>query len=364
MNYQLSPKIVLVKSIDSPIPRHQFSEAQLKQAAELILASGGVINPLILKRINLEHYQVIAGHFEYYAAATARALDQRRGESINAFIIESETEQALLTRQIEVFRSATTSSSTPVSNNMQARLMQVSKTFKDLNAVMKSLGAEIEYLTAEMNLTTPVESPPPEIAPIIPVEFTPEIPSPSIETEQTTLPEENSFLQALNNLPQATLTAQLKAANIAKRQEIVHNLIKARQEQPFQSEMDIVNRVKGLAEKTLEKIKPVLINSPLPTPTGHESPAPLESKPTLNVELVEEEPVSELDPDQAFLNTINTLRSEELAIKLARAQIKKEIRDNIDKARKQQPFSSQADMEKRVKGLGKTTLKKIRQLWP
>jgi len=362
MNYQLSPKIVLVKSIDAPIPRHQFSEAQLKQAAELILASGGVINPLILKRIDLEHYQVMAGHFEYYAAVTARELDQRRGESINAFIIESEIEEELFTRQINVFRSATTSASTPVSNNVQqARLMQVSKTFKDLNAIMQTLGAEIESLTAEMNVTTPVESPPPEIAP---VEFTAEKPSPPIETEQTTLPEENSFLQALNNLPQATLTAQLKAANIAKKQEIVHNLIKARQEQPFQSETDIVNRVKGLAEKTLEKIKPLLIeylNSPLPTPTGHESPALLE---TPNLEIVEKEPVSELDPDQVFLNDINTLRSEELALKLNRAKIKQEIRENIDKARKQQPFSSQADMEKRVKGLGKTTLKKIRQLWP
>ena len=101
---KLATSLVPVKKISSPVERSNFDENALNNTAKLILQAEGIINPLIVRRINLESYEVVEGHFEYYAAVKAREIEPRKGEMIGAFIIEPENETLLL-EQAKYFRN-------------------------------------------------------------------------------------------------------------------------------------------------------------------------------------------------------------------------------------------------------------------
>lgn len=100
---KLSNSFIAVKKISSPVLRSQFSEDKLTQTAELILKVEGIINPLILRIINAQSYEVVDGHFEYYAAARAKEIDPQKGEYIGAFVIDPDNEE-VLQKQIELIR--------------------------------------------------------------------------------------------------------------------------------------------------------------------------------------------------------------------------------------------------------------------
>ncbi|MEH1837598.1 MAG: Rho termination factor N-terminal domain-containing protein [Nostoc sp.] len=100
---KLSNSFIAVKKISSPVLRSQFSEDELTRTAELILKVEGIINPLILRIISAQLYEVVDGHFEYYAAARAKEIDPQKGEYIGAFIIDPDNEE-VLQKQIELMR--------------------------------------------------------------------------------------------------------------------------------------------------------------------------------------------------------------------------------------------------------------------
>ena len=79
---KLSTSLVGVKKINSKVPRSEFSEDELNLTAELILKAEGIINPPVIRRTSLESYEVVNGHFEYYAAVKAREINPRKGEMI------------------------------------------------------------------------------------------------------------------------------------------------------------------------------------------------------------------------------------------------------------------------------------------
>jgi len=102
---KISPAIVRIKKIESPTIPIEFDEIQLDSAAQLILEMEGVVTPLILQRSapEQEAYTIIDGHFQYYAALKAMAINSRKGK-INAYIIESEEEVPFYQQQIALFR--------------------------------------------------------------------------------------------------------------------------------------------------------------------------------------------------------------------------------------------------------------------
>jgi len=101
---KLSTSLIAVKKINSPVDRSTFSEKDLNSAAASILKAEGLINPLVVKRLSLDAYEVVNGHLEYYAAVRAREIDPRKGETIGAFIIDSDNEAALI-EQVEILRN-------------------------------------------------------------------------------------------------------------------------------------------------------------------------------------------------------------------------------------------------------------------
>lgn len=100
---KLPTKLVAVKKISSNILCSQFSSEDIDKAAQLILEVEGVINPIILRRTSLESYEVVSGHFEYYAAVKAREISLLKGEMIQAIILEPENEEVLL-QQVSLLR--------------------------------------------------------------------------------------------------------------------------------------------------------------------------------------------------------------------------------------------------------------------
>jgi hypothetical protein len=99
--------IVELEGVTSSVPRSNFQETDLDILADSILECGGILKPLGLKKIGFEKYEVIDGHFEYYAAVRAREKNPNRGEIVNAFIIPDEKEDAVL-NQVAFLQSSNT----------------------------------------------------------------------------------------------------------------------------------------------------------------------------------------------------------------------------------------------------------------
>lgn len=84
-----------IKEIRADVPRANFTEAKIEQIADLILASGGVIRPLVVKQVDIDSYELVGGALEYYAAVRAREKDPRRGELVNAFVVSKKNDEAV-----------------------------------------------------------------------------------------------------------------------------------------------------------------------------------------------------------------------------------------------------------------------------
>lgn len=147
----LSPEFVLVKEITSNVPRSEFLESDLEEAAQLILKAEGIIKPLVLRTIGWESYQVVDGHFEYYAAVRAKEINPRDGERIGAFIIEGNKAE-VLEEQVEMLRKK--SSISPVSE--ESKIIQEGTI--NLSDLAKLLDKKLQPITAKLNQQT-IESP-------------------------------------------------------------------------------------------------------------------------------------------------------------------------------------------------------------
>ena len=104
---RLLPSLVTVRKIVSTSDRSQFESDKIEYLAQQILNAEGVISPLVLRRTGIDSYEVIDGDLVYHAAVRAREIDARNGESIAAYIIESDdiaTDSIL--KQIELIRQS------------------------------------------------------------------------------------------------------------------------------------------------------------------------------------------------------------------------------------------------------------------
>lgn len=93
------PSLIAVKRVTSNVPATEFNRADLETAARTSLELGGFIQPLVVRRTGTElelTYEVISGHFQYHAACIARDIDYLAGETVGAYIVERETEAAIL----------------------------------------------------------------------------------------------------------------------------------------------------------------------------------------------------------------------------------------------------------------------------
>ncbi len=234
-----------VKSINSEIPKTEFDDAQIEALADLILATDGLIRPLILTQTSVNHYAVVEGHLAYYAAVRAKQKDLRTAEMVNAFVIPESTQKfatAQLTllahaKQLAVTSStATTRSIVDTDSQMfdriftqmlaaiaqqlqplQQQLSHVSATVDRHTETLASLIASAPKLEPVATVSSIVEIVEPII--VIPPSKTPKPPSKTtkkppktsqakIEPPQVELPESNPPLVAQAAKPTTSSTKQ------------------------------------------------------------------------------------------------------------------------------------------------------------
>ena len=283
---KLSPSLVAVKKITSTVPRASFADRDLEKVAQLILDLGGLINPIILRRNGMDAYEIVDGDFEYYAAAKAREINPLKGETIGAFILEPENEELLL-EQVQALRKCTItedlvenpetgvfdkntspqpadSIKNPVSlvefpksddnetpqpsSSLEQRLTNIEAQFasqinelkaeyaRDKQVLTQSL-QEIENRINDLRLPSPPEK-------LVVVERVQEVENGTSESM--------SLLSALNSLDKIQLSATLKDAGL--KPPVIQIILKERDVRPFVSFANVVERVKGLTDKTMIKI--------------------------------------------------------------------------------------------------------------
>lgn len=84
--------LLFIESIYSPIPRGSFSQEKVERLAILMLEGGGVIIPPIVKEKEVERFEVIHGHLQYYAAVKAQEMNDSF-EMIRAFVVDDKLEE-------------------------------------------------------------------------------------------------------------------------------------------------------------------------------------------------------------------------------------------------------------------------------
>jgi DNA uptake protein ComE-like DNA-binding protein len=283
---KISAMIVQVENIHCDRPRGDFSETVLGDAARLILDGGGIITPLILRRVKDDSFELVNGYFEYYAAVKACELDPIKGESIDAYLIEPDNE-SIMEAQVKMFRNFQTNST---STSTTFATDHASTREKIHSAVDQSLTQHIEtVLTSLLNqwahqlqesLTQTLTHQVPTILQslLVPInqqlnELTQRVAELEKEplTDKTApLPQISSatdspLLIALNQLPDLELQKQCKIAGVSKM--IANAIIAQRKKQPFDSEEEI-RAIKGLGKQTLQKLVDHFAQTPIQSEPG------------------------------------------------------------------------------------------------
>jgi outer membrane biosynthesis protein TonB len=317
-----------IKDISSDLPRSNFAEADLEQLATLILATDGLIRPLIVKESGAEKYQVVAGHLEYYAALKAKEKNISKAEMVNAFVINDKI-QASAIEQLQLLtadRSPVTT--TPIASDLDqllptivAAISQQIQPLVDQLAEQKKL---LEVLTLDRLATA-------NIQPIPPIQPIPSIQPPkSIEVAPTPIP-------ATVVEPKPTKVAKAKPETIKpdkppktpKTTKVKPETIKSAQSQSAQSQPAKVTTSKATKTATL---------------------------------------LASIDPVKATntLILINTLSQDDLIIKMERSGVSKaviKLVPNIIASRDIQPDRKFDDWETisalKIKGLGDAAIKAV-----
>jgi hypothetical protein len=217
-----------ITDINPSVPRENFSETELENLANLIIEIGGIVRPAILKKADNkkvdERYDIISGDLEYYASVIANQKVPDI-EMINAFVVDEEAENIAL-QQIQLLSTASAIIAPPekTENPLELRISNLEKRLEtQLQAIREEYQKEIKRLEEK-----PIVPPPP----------------PPI-----------SILELLNTCD----ANQLKKAGIT--QKVEGNFLKMRKDKPFISTDDIINRVDGMGEKTLNKLVDYLLTS-------------------------------------------------------------------------------------------------------
>ncbi len=227
----LSSSLVEVRTITCDRPRSDFDEQKIEQAAKLIVAAEGIINPIIVSRTGINSFQVVNGHFEYYAAARARELNLEIGEAIAAYIIEDKN-AATIKDQVAIFRESQQPKSTTIDNNnsssdvrnLEIRLTNLESRFENRYSELKS-----EYTQNNKKLEQEIDS------------------------LKNKLPEKIEPLATFNEASLIELVSKLKSVlrSDKKANDIAPKIIEAR---PFKSLTEVLKNVRGLGDRTMLRI--------------------------------------------------------------------------------------------------------------
>jgi ParB family chromosome partitioning protein len=246
---KLSNSFIAVKKIYSNVSRSNFLEDELNKAAKLILKAEGVINPVILRQTEINSYEVVDGDFEYYAAVRAKELDSQKGEYIGAYIIDADKDSGI-EEQVKLFRK----SSRTITNNSNIESNNTSVNFESNVFESRLINTESRTTYMESRITN-VESRFETRITELQEKLRHEIKkvTEKLEEIENIIPKPIEPLEALNNISsKPEVISKLKRAKIS--QKIIESIVNERKKGKYTSFSNVVERIKGLGDKTMLKI--------------------------------------------------------------------------------------------------------------
>ncbi|MEH2252855.1 MAG: chromosome partitioning protein ParB [Nostoc sp.] len=223
--------MVDVESVTSNVPRSNFQEADLEILADLILESGGILKPLVLKKTGFEKYEVVDGHFEYYSAVRAKEKNPSEGDMVSALIISSENEDVAL-KQVASLKGIDSSikpvTPQPETTKLEPRLanleLRLEKHFNEFKS---------EFIQEKQRIDNQFK----QLENLIPQKG-----------------EQNNPLKLLNSLEKDELSIKLQRSRIRGAEKLAKDIFDARSEkskQQFEDYRDVMKSVQGLGVQTI-----------------------------------------------------------------------------------------------------------------
>jgi len=296
------------------ISNSQFSAHQVENLANLFLKAGDTVSPILVRKISPIAFEVLEGHFEYYAAIKAQEIDEQF-TAIRAYVVPPELESTIL-EQYQFLRSL--SVSTPIPNTLVVNHEPVS----DLANIEEAIANRLEQ-----KLTAVIEK--------------------TIEERI------NASLQVIVGQVAKQLDAHLTDFRQSLSLVPVHQVIEAKP-QPSQSIPE------ALPEKTTKTVK---------TQTTSKATSKATKPKTERVKTTaKDKSIDNNDPKVSqVLNDLNSLSFAELQRKLSQsAKTNIKFARPIDELRLQQPnqkLLSIQDVIINIQGLAEKTMQKIIDAW-
>ena len=272
-----------VASIKSNLSKSEFDESKIEQLADLILLTGGLLRPLILKETGLG-FTIIEGHLEYYAVVRAREKNPRQAEMVNAFMVDEHIAESAI-EQIALL-SGVKPTSTVSPTNVSVSIEQLTAIIaQQLSPITQRLDQQDRTLASIRQPQVEKVTPPIEV--LVPqLIITPEIVeviSPAKQETETVVVKPgqtgkkiktatkkkveldpsidpmkaSSTLNLINTLNAVELELLMKRCKITSAAKLATNIINQRSIQPnqqFDSWETVIAQVAGLAATTAKNI--------------------------------------------------------------------------------------------------------------
>lgn len=135
----LLTSIVDIDSIqvkDSPFSPER-NATKIEALANTIVDLGGLVNIPVVQQINLDDYELISGHLEYYAYLKAIKINSSLPDRLTVFISNKKNKTAI-SKQLEIFQTIeNTHKDVPTSVSTVANSSEVDLQFKNLDSSIK-----------------------------------------------------------------------------------------------------------------------------------------------------------------------------------------------------------------------------------
>ena len=225
---------VEIDSVISSQLRSNFSETDLDLIADRIIDCDGLLKPLVLKKTGFEEYEVVDGHFEYYAAVRASEKNPHQVE-VNAVIVSTDNEEAAI-KQAETLKKLGSSAKLPNSK------IQTDNQSSNLEPRFTNLELRLEKQINQLRLEQTQER---------------ERVDNKFKELESFLPKRDNPLEVFNTCSQDELAVKLKRSKVSGAEKKAKAIVDTRQKKPsqaFEDYRDVVESVKGLGDKTVLSI--------------------------------------------------------------------------------------------------------------
>lgn len=118
-----------------------FSSQEILYLANSIAKIEGIIRIPIVKRLNIEEYELISGYLEYYSYQKAREINSELPDRIRVFISENKT-SSLINEQIEIFSSLDKEAKNIAKNDIDNNKLSID--IKNLISAVESIKTDID----------------------------------------------------------------------------------------------------------------------------------------------------------------------------------------------------------------------------